>query len=127
MKRAISRRSLPMVAVSAGIAIPVLMEGSALDAELLSLLAEAERLWHADGWAPAGQTLAELLAPRPWEAVLCRAAKIPATTPAGLRAKARAVTMLLTLPSGEVPQWAGPCEHLMLGLQRDLDRLEPSA
>jgi hypothetical protein len=62
------------------------------DAELIALLDEARRLcreWQAAPM-PKAPTLAEITAPKPWEALIVQACAIPARTPEGMRAKAEA-------------------------------------
>jgi hypothetical protein len=61
------------------------------DGELIALLDEARRLcreWQRPMSTPP--TLGEFLAPAPWEALMARAAAIPARTPEGVRRKAEA-------------------------------------
>jgi len=95
-----------------------------LDGELLALLTEAKRLcqeWQSAPMPTQPWTLAEIIAPNPWEPLIRQAAALPARTPEGMRAKAEAVRWwVLGDGMDACDRLHAPQEHLAVSLVNDL-------
>jgi len=109
-----------MVLMPAPAAGPV--KADELDGELLALLTEAKRLcqeWQ-NAPRPKTPTMADFLAPSPWDSLIKQAAAIPARTPDGMRAKAEAVRWWVLGSMTACDHLHAPQEHLAISLVNDL-------
>jgi hypothetical protein len=118
-----------MAAPAAGAA-----KAAELDGELIALIQEGTRLLQEPS-PPMGPenppTLAKIMGPKPWDAVLAEAARMPARTPEGLRAKAAAVADMFALGDRRngLPHWDRNGQYLIAwSLLRDLlgDAIPPA-
>ena len=91
-----------------------------MSGNLIANLQEAQRMEVADAFRHRGQqTLAEILAPRPWDGLLIQAAETPAQTVEDLEAKAAHIREWLE----NQPPKPTPMERLALSFVEDALRL----
>ncbi|MDT8330498.1 hypothetical protein RQ831_05485 [Roseomonas gilardii] len=91
-----------------------------MSGDLIAILQEARRMEVADAFRHRGQqTLAEILAPRPWDGLLIQATETPAQTVEELEAKAAHIREWLE----NQPPKPTPMERLALSFVADALRL----
>ncbi|MBP0445025.1 hypothetical protein J8J14_09555 [Roseomonas sp. SSH11] len=110
--------TLTMMAASAAGAA----KAAELDGELIALLDEARRLCREEDAQPlTAKTFADFACRQPWQDLVERAARMPARTPEGLRAKAEAVRWwVLSDHRTACDRFNVPQEWLAVSLVEDL-------